>query len=72
MRYGLGDPPTYLDPSLLAAKYPPITRPTLPNTFVAPDLERRSNTPAAGVGGGLVVLAGLGVLAWAVSRPNRP
>jgi hypothetical protein len=62
-------PPQYIDPSRLASLYPPSTKPSLPDSFVAPRLARENlNAPAAASG----LLLGAGLLAlgayWATRK----
>jgi hypothetical protein len=65
-------PAGYVDPSSLAAQYPTSAKPSLPASFVAPNLTRQNVSPGAVGAGGLVVI-GLGAAAlwWASSRGDR-
>lgn len=58
---------TYLDPSLVAGRYPSSSKPTLPATFVVPDDVRAANSNVAGAAVGVAVaaIAGGAMLWWA-------
>jgi hypothetical protein len=57
-------PPQYIDPGALGSRYPSTSKPALPDTFVAPNMQRPNIDlvePVA-AGGGAVVAVGLLVL----------
>lgn len=60
-------PDGYVDPVVLARRYPTTTKPTLPSTFVAPDVRRENYPVATAAGGGLVVIGILGAIGLALA-----
>lgn len=63
-------PTTHLDPSLVAARYPSSTKPSLPTNFVVPSDVRQSNV-AGSIGlGGLAAVAAVVGGVWWMTRPS--